>query len=256
MRTRLVASLLVAGTFFVCMNLSAQDFSSTGVADEGVDMSGVWVRRYDYRYQNYAFTEEPPSMTPWASERFEASRPAFGPRAVAVADTNDHIYQCLPPGTPRIYAHPAPFEIFQTSDRVMIVYEFQHLVRHVFTDGREHRPDRLPTWMGESIGHWEGDFLVVETVTFNDETWIDRRGVPHSDQLRVVERIHRSDENELIVDITVEDVVAFTEPWTVRRVFDSVDWRLEESVCSVNANSSFEEFERGLLEYDGDSVEE
>ena len=256
MRVRLVASFLVVGMLFVSMNLSAQNLPSTGVAGEGVDLSGVWVRRYDYRYQNYAFTAEPPSMTPWATERFEASKPAFGPRAVTVADTNDPVYQCLPPGTPRIYAHPAPFEIFQASDRVMIVYEFQHLVRNVFTDGREHRQNRLPTWMGESIGHWEGDTLVVETVSFNDETWIDRRGVPHSDQLRVVERIRRTDGNELIVDITIEDPVAFTEPWTVRRVFDSVDWRLEESVCSVHANSSFEEFERALLEYDGGSVEE
>ncbi len=256
MRARLVASLLVAGTFFACIHLSAQDLPSTGVAGEGVDLSGIWIRRYDYRYQNYAFTAELPPMTPWARERFEATKPAFGPRAVTVADTNDPVYQCLPPGTPRIYAHPTPFEIFQSSGRVMIVYEHQHLVRDIFTDGRGHRQNRLPTWMGESIGHWEGDTLMVETVNFNDKTWIDRRGVPHSDQLRVVERIHRSDEDELIVDITVEDIVAFTEPWTVRRVFESVDWRLEESVCSVLANSSFEEFERALLEHDSDSAEE
>ena len=256
MKARLVVSRFVAGIFFVCTNLSAKDFPSTGVDEEGVDLSEIWIRRYDYRYQNYAFTAEPPSMTPWATKRFEATRPAFGPRSVAVADTNDPVYECLPPGTPRIYAHPAPFEILQTPGRMMIVYEFQHLVRRVFTDGREHRQDRLATWMGESIGHWEGDTLMLETVNFNDKTWIDRRGVPHSDQLRVVERIRRTDGNELIIDITVEDPVAFTEPWTVRRVFDSVDWRLEESVCSVLANSSFEEFERTLLDYDGGSVEE
>ena len=220
----------------------------------GVDLSGVWMRRYDASYQNYAFTEEPPSMTAWARERFEATRPTFGPRGVAVAETNDPAYQCLPPGTPRIYAHPSPFEIVQTPDRVMIVYEYQHIVRHVFVDGREHRQGRPPSWMGESVGHWEGDTLVVETGNFNDKTWLDRRGLPHSNQLRLVERIRRSNDNELTIDITVQDPVAYTEPWTARRVFDTVDWRLEENICLDDA--IFEEFERALLEYEENSTAE
>jgi len=228
--------------------------TSTAQMGGGADLSGVWMRRYEHRFENYAFTAEPPPMTTWGMERFEATRPTFGSRGVAVADTNDPGYQCLPPGVPRIYAHPAPFEIVQTPDRVMIAYEYQHHVRHVFTDGREHRQGRPASWMGESVGHWEGDTLVVETVNFNDKTWIDRRGLPHSEQLRVVERFRRSDENELTLDITVEDPIAFIESWTARRVFDAVDWRLEESVCLDN--SSFGEFERTLLEYGGGSEQE
>lgn len=218
----------------------------------GVDLSGVWMRRYNASYQNYAFTEEPPSMTAWARERFEATKPTFGPRGVAVVETNDPAYQCLPPGTPRIYAHPAPFEIVHTSDRVMLAYEYQNRVRHVFTDGREHREGRPPTWMGESIGRWEGETLIVDTRNFNDQTWLDRRGLPHSDQLRVLERISRSGENGLTIEITVEDPVAFPDPWTAQRVFERVDWRLEESVCLDNA--SFSEYERSLLDYSGDSA--
>ena len=221
--------------------------SRAPAAAAGADLGGVWMRNYSASYQNYAFTEDPPPMTPWARERFEVTRPTFGPRGVAVADTNDPAYECLPPGVPRIYAHPAPFEIVQTPDRVMLVYEYQHWVRHVFTDGREHRPSMPPSWMGESVGHWEGDTLVVDTRNFNDRTWLDRRGLPHSDQLRVVERIRRSGDNELTIDITVEDPVAYPEPWTARRIFERVDWRLEETVCLDDA--SFDEFERSILEY-------
>ena len=92
---------------------------------------------------------------------------------------------------------------------------------------------------------------MVESVNFNARTWIDRRGVPHSDQLHVTERFSRNGEGQLILEITVEDPVAFTEPWTSRRVFDSVNWRLEENVCMENA--LFEEFsayEREVMEYE------
>jgi len=134
----------------------------------------------------------------------------------------------------------------------MLAYEYQNRVRHVFTDGREHREGRPPTWMGESIGRWEGETLIVDTRNFNDQTWLDRRGLPHSDQLRVLERISRSGENGLTIEITVEDPVAFPDPWTAQRVFERVDWRLEESVCLDNA--SFSEYERSLLDYSGDSA--
>lgn len=221
-------------------------------AGQGADLRGVWIRRYEHAWENYAFSEALPPMTPWARERFEQSRPVFGPDAVAVVETNDPTYQCLPPGVPRIYAHPAAFEIVQSADRVMIVYEFHQQFRIIYTDGRSHRTGRPETWMGESVGRWEGDTLVVESVNFNDKTWIDRRGVPHSNQLRVTERYSRNDDGQLIVEITVEDPVAFAGSWTARRVFDSVNWRLEENVCVENA--LFEEFsayEREVLEYDG-----
>ena len=221
---------------------------------QGADFRGVWIRRYEHAWENHAFSEEPPPMTPWAQERFRASRPVFGPDSVPVVETNDPTYQCLPPGVPRIYAHPAAFEIIQFSDRVMIVYEYQQQFRIIFTDGRGHRTGRPATWMGESVGRWEGDTLVVESVNFNDKTWVDRRGVPHSDRLRVIERYRRDGDGRLNLEITVEDPVAFTESWTARRVFDSVNWRLEENVCMENSLfEEFSEFEREVQEYEGES---
>jgi len=229
------------------------DISVEQQVAEGTDLSGMWNYNYSHSYENYAFTAEVPSMTPWGRERFEASKPTFGPRGVAVSDTNDPVYQCLPSGTPRIYAHPAPFEIVQTPERVLIMYEWMHLNRYIYTDGREHREGRPPSWMGESIGYWEGDTLVVETVNFNDRTWVDRRGLPHSEQLRVVERIRRDSDSELVIDIMVEDPVAYTEPWSARRFFRSVDdWRLEESICLDN--QSFMDFEQALMDYESETA--
>ncbi|MFL2546015.1 MAG: DUF6152 family protein [Candidatus Rariloculaceae bacterium] len=220
----------------------------TPSGDEGGDLSGVWMRAAAESYANYAFSEELPPMTDWALERYRAAKPTFGENGVTVADTNDPVYQCLPPGTPRIYFHPRPFEIIQTPGRVLISYEYQQLIRAVYTDGRPHRSDLAASWMGDSTGNWEGGTLVVESVNFNENTWIDRRGVPHSDQLRVEERLSLNDDGQLIVDVLVEDPVAFTEPWTGRKIFDRVDWTIEEFVCLDNL--SFQDFEQILLDHD------
>jgi hypothetical protein len=244
---------LVGGTATdTVARVESQDVNTERRVTESANLSGIWNYHYSHSYENYAFTAEVPSMTPWGRERFEASKPTFGPRGVAVSDTNDPVYECLPSGTPRIYAHPAPFEIVQTSERVLIMYEWMNLNRHIYTDGRDHREGRPPSWMGESIGHWEGDTLIVETVNFNNRTWVDRRGLPHSEQLRVVERIRRDSDSELVIDIMVEDPIAYTEPWSARRFFRSVDdWRLEESVCLDN--QSFTDFEQALIDYESEA---
>ena len=242
---------LVGGDGSTASTTPAARLASNSVAtspDDTGDLSGVWMRANSEPYENYAFSEELPPMTEWALERYQASRPTFGENGVTVADTNDPVYQCLPPGTPRIYFHPRPFEIIQTPGRVLISYEYQQLLRAVYTDGRPHRDDLAASWMGDSIGRWDGDTLVVESVNFNENTWIDRRGVPHSDQLRVEERFSINDSGQLTIDITVDDPIAFTEPWSGRKVFDPVSWTIEEFVCLDNL--SFQEFEQILLDHD------
>jgi len=224
--------------------------------DHGSDFTGVWFRNpptdpQEFQVYNYAFSEDPPPMTEWARTRYEAARPTFGPTMVSVAETNDPVYECFPPGTPRVFFHPFPMEIIQTPGRVLMIFEYDHLIRQIYTDGRDHRTDLAPSWMGDSIGHWEGETLVVETVNFNDKTWVDRRGVPHSEQMRLIERIRRIGENNLEIDITIEDPVAFTEPWTGQRFYEAVDWDLVEFSCMDNV--SFDAFEAEILEYDGDA---
>jgi len=144
-------------------------------------------------------------------------------------------------------------EIIQLPGRVVMVFEYDHLVRQIFTDGRGHRDDLAPSWMGDSTGHWEGDTLVVETVNFNDKTWIDREGVPHSEQLRVVERIRRLEDDSLQIDITIEDPVALMEPWVGQRTYRRVDWDIEEFMCMDNVN--FTEFEEEILDYGSGATE-
>jgi hypothetical protein len=234
---------------------SGADASMAGQG--GADLSGVWTNdppAETRSYQNWAFSAELPPMTPWAMARYEAAKPTFGDRAVPVAETNDPVYQCFPPGTPRIYFHPFPMEIVQQPGRVLMIFEYDHLIRQIYTDGRDHRDDLAPSWMGDSIGHWEGDTLVVETTNFNDKTWLDRRGVPHSDQMKLMERIHLNDDGDLQIDLTIDDPVAFTAPVTGHRYYRKVDWNIEEFMCMDNV--SFEEFEDSVLSYgDGDSSE-
>ena len=250
MMLRKTATFAVLAAVFAASPLSAQP------AGHGADFSGVWTNfplERTRSFQNSALRADLPPMTPWAMARYEQARPTFGPHSVPVLETNDPVYDCFRPGTPRIYMHPFPMEVIQTPGRVLMLFEYDHTVRQVFTDGREHRTDLAPMWMGDSTGHWEGETLVVETVNFNDKTWVDRQGVPHSEQLRVLERIYLDDEDNLRIDITIEDPVAFTETWTGERRYRRVDWDIEEFSCMDNVN--FESFEDSVLNYDPDAEE-
>jgi hypothetical protein len=98
-----------------------------------------------------------------------------------------------------------------------------------------HKKDLAPTWMGDSIGRWEGDTLVVDTVGFNDRTWLDQVGHPHSDALHLVERIRRHDHDTLQIDFTFDDPKAYTQPWTGEKLFKlRLDWNISEYVCEDN----------------------
>jgi len=113
----------------------------------------------------------------------------------------------------------------------VIVFEDDNMVRQIYTDGRKH-PDSLElTWEGNSVGHWEGNALVVDTVGFRPETWIDDNGHVHSDKLHMVERIQRIDFNTLQIDLTLDDPKALEKPWT-EHIFRKLrpDWDIREDV--------------------------
>lgn len=173
-------------------------------------------------------------MTAWAQEKYKSAKPVFGPNKKPAEESNDPVYGCFPPGLPRIYLQRKPMEILQLSNEVIVAYQYDRLVRHIYTDGRPH--DEFldpPLWMGDSIGKWEGDALVVDVIGFNDKTWLDRVGHPHSDALHLVERFRRPDHATLVDDITIEDPKAYTKPWTAHLRFQlepgaEVSW---EEVC-------------------------
>jgi hypothetical protein len=130
---------------------------------------------------------------------------------------------------------PFPWEIVQARDRVIMIFEYQSLVRQIFTDGRGHPKDLEPTYMGNAIGKFEGDTLVIDTIGFNDKTWLDPMGLPHSDALHVVERLRRVDHDTLVDDYTIEDPKAYKKIWTTQKTFKlKPDWQIQEYVCTEN----------------------
>jgi hypothetical protein len=171
----------------------------------------------------------------------------FQPWAAAVYDYNsanvskyDPEGYCLPPGGPRMMATPYPMEIIQLPDqqRIFMVFEgATHIWREIYMDGRAHpQGDALnPTYLGHSVGRWDGDTLVVDVVGFNEGTWIDYYGHPHTDLLHVVERISRPDKGTLRYEATIDDPGAYTRPWTVSW---NIPWNatgeLTEYICQEN----------------------
>lgn len=182
-------------------------------------------------------------MTPWGAEQFKSARPSQGPNGVKLTETNDKVYKCAPPGMPYIYIQLFPMQIIQTPKEVIELFEYDHIVRYIYTDGRKHPADLTPTYNGHSIGHWEGDTLVVDTIGLNGKNWLDRVGHPESDQMHIVERIRRVDDNTLQVGLTFDDPKNYTKPWTAMARFGlRPSWDVLEHVCEDNL--AFESFEK------------
>jgi hypothetical protein len=143
---------------------------------------------------------------------------------------------CLPPGVPRMMYTPYPTEIFQMPDRVLFIYEGgAHVWRIVWMDGRKQPVDPNPTYLGYSVGHWEGDTLVVDTMGMNDRTWLDAAGHPHGEKLHVTERFTRPDSNTLRLEATIDDPDYYIKPWTVVTTSRwSPGQELMEYICQEN----------------------
>ena len=140
--------------------------------------------------------------------------------------------RCLPHGITKAVSVPEPFKIVQTQDLLVILLEEFNHYRQVFTDGRRVPQNRTPTWLGYSVGRWEGDTLVVETVGFVDDTWLDFRGHPATDALRIIERFRRADFGHLEIQFTIDDPKAYVKAWTVAMSFDLLpDTELIEHIC-------------------------
>jgi hypothetical protein len=143
--------------------------------------------------------------------------------------------RCLPDGVPHADLLPEPFKIIQTPREVVILYEVETIFRQIFTDGRQFPPDPSPVWLGYSIGKWEGDTLVIDTMGFNDLSWLDARGHGHSEDMRVQERFHRRDFGHMDVTVTITDPKVFTKPVTINFVEGLLpDTDVFEHICAEN----------------------
>ena len=164
------------------------------------------------------------SPTPEYATLRDQLRAAQGPSQMA---------NCLPPAMPGIMQQPYPMEFLMTPGKVTIILEAFTQVRHIFTDGRELPEFPDPTFFGTSVGRWEGQTLVVESVGFNEFVTIS--GIPHSDELRITERISLLDPDTMLIETTFTDPLALTEPYTTSATFARHrDWTLAEYICQEN----------------------
>jgi hypothetical protein len=222
----LVWTVLVLAPFILTAASSDVEAPERSSVSSLRDLSGIWSGDQNAD----TFSPSDPPLTPWAEEKFRSVKPGYGPHASARSD--DPLLDCLPPGVPRILLIPFPMQIVQIPGEVIMLFEYDHYVRHIYTSRREHPKDLQPTWMGDSIGRWEGTTLVVDTVGLTEKSWLDQVGHPHSDQLHVVERIRRIDHDTLEDDLTFDDPKAYTRPWTGKRVFKwRPGWHLMEYIC-------------------------
>ena len=234
MRTHFTGVVIAMLSLCCCTAGLAQNAKSskspTTLAADHPDFSGVW---FIEKYTRTILPKEDPPFQPWSQDVYKAHVLA---NTTADPDSGpDPTARCIPPGVPRIMLHPFPFEIVNARDRVVFIFEYQSLVRQIFTDGRGHPKDFDATYMGNSTGKYEGDTLVVDTVGMNDKTWLDAAGLPHSDSMHVLERYRRIDRNTLEATFTIEDPKAYTKTWTAQKLFKlHPDWQIKEYVCAEN----------------------
>jgi len=177
-----------------------------------------------------------PLLTPWASNIMRQTREMI----VAGTAPFDPAARCWLPGVPAIISFGvAPMYFLQTPEEVIILYERGQLARHVYLN-REHSQDLSPSWHGESIGWYEGDALVVDTIGLNDKSVVDVFNVPHSESLHVVET-YRVVDGQLQVVITVEDPVAFTDVWSASKSFEAGPEAMQEIICQEGADNFTED---------------
>jgi hypothetical protein len=238
-RTVLTALLLAAAS------LSAQTNSSKAPAKSAIpDLSGNWGP--SGKNVNNWFPDDPRGrnpekapMTPWAEEKFKTAHPPFGAGATFEAINDPVQNYCDPPGVSRVYLYPWEFKFVQERDAVYILYEYTKMWREIPLN-KPHSRDPDSTWLGESVGKYEGDTLVVDTIGFNDKTWLDHLGHPHSDQLHLIERFRRVDHKTLELQITVDDPKAYTKTFTGTKTFDLTEAPLGEGICAWSESSAFQ----------------
>ena len=200
-------------------------------SDGKADLSGIWQRIAPTYRRNIAADLKPEEIQPWARDLVEQRREDLGKGHMSV--------RCLPWG-PSYATSERLFKIVQTPALILMLDEGL-VYRQIFMDGRPLETDPNPSWMGYSVGHWDGDTLVVESSGFNDETWLDSAGHPHTEALRMTERYRRRDFGHMDIEVTLTDPSVYVRPIKVALKAElEPDTELLESVCNEGAEKSLE----------------
>jgi len=231
-RYAIVSAAVLGGV--LSLPLCADPAAIPRLANGKPDLNGVWQRPYVPDMAKSGPGQQGAGALPFTPEyaqKFKNYDPA----------KFDYTGRCLPQGLTRSMNSPFPIRIVQTPAITAILYEAWNVFEIVHTDGRGHPKDPDPTWIGNAVGKWDGDTLVVDSIAFNDKTNLDTVGHPHSDAMHTVERFTRTDDKHIAYEITVEDPKAFTRPWKNTRTFTlRPDWEIMEYSCEENNKDFYE----------------
>jgi hypothetical protein len=237
---------IVAAAALLCLGFHPQAglaqegeaYRAPRAADGRPDLNGIWqaLNSANWNIEDHAASPGIPAgfgivqggTLPYLPSALAQRQRNFENRA-----TEDPEAKCYQVGVPRIMYMPYPLQIVQTPGQVTILSEYAHTQRNIYID-REHVPEGIQWYMGDSRGRWEGETLVVDVARFTDETWFDRAGNYHSEALHVVERITRTGPDHLLYEATIEDPNVFSRPWTMSMPLyrrQETDARLLEYEC-------------------------
>jgi hypothetical protein len=226
--TTAIMAIIIAGTV---ISSQAQDRAARGAGPRPgsgrADLSGVWQAPYV------------PDMTrDGRGQKGEAHLP-FTPAGEKdwnsySAGDGDYTGSCMPYGLSRSFNSPNPFQIIQSAASVAFLFEINNWFHVVPTDGRVLPKDPAPLWFGHSVGRWDGDTLVVDTIGFNGYTRLDTVGHPHSDALHLTQRLRRLDAEQIALTVIVDDPKIYTRPWTNERILTPLKGDLTEYSCEEN----------------------
>jgi hypothetical protein len=221
------------------------------------DLSGVWLTEFERHAENQRLFgsalsdfvvpgDDPSTFSKYFLDILSDFKPEETPMRRETAalfrrnaerrGTDNPSSRCLPQGIPRAdLLSYAPFKIIQTPGLIAFLYEVDNTHRQVYTDGRKLPVDPQPAWLGYSVGKWDADVLVVDSAGFNDKSWLDSAGHPHSEELRIQERFHRRDFGHMDLTVTVEDPKMYTSPFTIKVTELLIpDSDILESICNEN----------------------
>jgi hypothetical protein len=194
------------------------------------DWSGVW----ELDWQRTGLAAARGGMMPKLSPEYAARLQKYQDEQKKGEHEQTNTANCEPPGMPQIMTQPYPVEFLFTPGKVTVAIEAYSQMRRIYVDGRAHAEDPDPTYQGDSIGHWEGDTLVIDTVGFVPTSLI-APGIGHSDDMRIEEHIRQVGPDTMEIRTTITDPKALAEPWTATRTYKRhTDWELKEYICAQN----------------------
>jgi len=199
------------------------------------DLQGIWQADGTASLDVEKYVDPPGEKIPYRADALAKREANF-----QNSKTADTVNKCFLPGVPRITLLPMPFQIFQSSNFVIFVYQYAHAYRTIPLDGGRHL-DGVDFWNGDSRGHWEGSTLVVDVADFNDQTWLDASGSYHSDAMHVVERYTRTGPGTLRYEATIDDPKIFTRAWKISiplKLNTDKNARLMEYECDAAGKGS------------------